>query len=335
VAVIVLICPGISGRRSGGGRAVFRGVATAASRVADLVVLAPDGLPESVFDVRPVGSAAGTQDLLGDLIGVTVLKVAGAFEPDDDQAIDLWLLARHEAGAIQLVYLDADAASRVPMLWYQPHFYLGALGRSGLRCLLWGGGPRATHAYRALGFDVVSLRPGICHVGLADDLDAIPPGNSHRLAGTLACDVRRGDPRWETAAYAAELARSAGFDVRQADGGGWEPTEWLQVLRTSEYVLNLLRPDVRGFADSFSARVFEAADCGALLLSEDFPGLDAVWPRIWRFALPTDSAGWRRLAEADNADKSLMSGLAAEHVRRLSAEALVHLVRVLHRLIKP
>ena len=292
--MIHVIAPGFSSSLSGGGgTSLFRGVALAAGRIGAVrcheIAASPLGGPwrgepgvevtvYSNADALLRGVASGTTPC------DTVIKFSGV-DWGRDSIIDLWLYEARRAGRFRVVYADADGPSRLPFLVRHISYLPRVLDRfDGL--LLFGGGARAVHEYSSM------TRMPVEVVNMA--LTALP---------FLARPVECGHQEWDIAVVVGQVSareidtcalinecRSGGFDPRIAAVGAGEAfggdlkvqnvpacdaLDLASVYANSRFTLNTLRHEARSYPHVPSCRLFEAAVCGSVVITEPFVGLSA------------------------------------------------------------
>lgn len=324
----VFVCPGIGGQVAGGGWALYRSVALVLQHLAEeVVVLGPAG-PMDGIGGAAVTTSDGVLSCLDMLSPDLIVKAAGSLSPEEDERLDRGLMDTGCDRRTSVVYFDCDAPSRIPMLWYQPSYYLSKLLQEGVPVVLWGGGARAVHGYRSAGADsVYYLRPPLLYCGLAHAIKCWGIESANPCKKVVVSDVSSGDERRERVDQLLADASSCGVGTRVVDQRV-DPSRWLSAVADAGMVLNLLRSDVQGFSDLSASRVFEAVACGAVLVSEWYPGIDAVVPEPFRISLPSDLRGWQRLSEISEAELSLKVRGARRYLECGAREAFVHAVSV-------
>jgi hypothetical protein len=340
---ILLVSPGTgAGPGSGGGTAFFRGLAVVAGRIAPVIASSAFpadqqvSAPDAVETVEAV-TAAQVARVVQRLRPRVVIKVSGALGGDDDRQVDLDLVRSHTSGVLRLVYVDGDAPSRLPILAYQPSCYLGALGAGDVPVVLLAGAERAHHQYQALGFrEVLSAGPALADLGVRSLLGCDPRAacDCGVRATTRSVDLcsllTPADPRSDREQRILAMAEQAGLTTVAAGRSSSvvTPRGWHAILSRSRMCLNLLREDVSGYGQVPSARIFEAAHAGSVIVSDDFPGFSGFVPAPFRRPIPEDPAGWRRLADAVGRDRPLLAPAARQHVEAAAeraAQAVEHL----------
>ena len=92
----------------------------------------------------------------------------------------------------------------------------------------------------------------------------------------------------------------------------WHP----HLYSSSRFVLNVTRRDMVGWGYSPSVRLFEAAACGATLISDNWPGLDTFFSPASEILLPTSTSDVRDYL--DSMDETSIERIGA------AAQARVH-----------
>jgi hypothetical protein len=345
---VLLISPGIlNPADSGGGTPFFRALAGVISRVFPTVATDPrsSGLLDSQLEVACARTRGEIISLMKEIRPAVIFKASGALFGEDDLHLDLALGDIHRTTSTTVVYVDVDAPSRIPLLWFQPEYHLSRLAAVGVLGLIIGGGPRALHSYRALGFDhailhdaafvyegVQALAPAEVGVGGDSETNTRPVD--------VASLISLGDARCEREAALLNRAKLSGLtcvsglNITPADDDFVTPRDWHKALMRSRFCLNLLREDVRGFSDVPSARIFEAVHAGSVLLSEDFDGLSWYTPRPYRVDLPKAQAEWDTLATLTKPVTDSMAQSARVFMEKQSFLSSHRLERTLRRLLE-
>jgi hypothetical protein len=283
-----IISPGVSSTQvSGGGTSLFRGLAVVLAGLTDVVAYEPVVRetmwrhPRVATIVHHDPQEAIEQVMSAAQAGDVVVKVAGALPGHWDMICDLELARLRRATNLRLIYCDADAPSRLPILQYAGS-YLDAVLPAANAVIVWGGGPRAAHAYRGLtDSPVVSLTLAVTWFGvpLPDDADHV--GAAWDVAAIFGGDVSRGARVSSLLSALAAQGMTIGFAGREPQNlpagvsrlGFLDGRELATLIKRSRFTLSLLRDDVKGYADVHACRMIEAARLGSLLISDPFPGL--------------------------------------------------------------
>ena len=288
-AAVHLLAPSLSDAGvARGGINFYRGTAVAC-RLIGAVTAYELGSPGEAslpgVDVVRCRDAGGLAQALGHRVrpGDLVVKYVGAAGLADWQ-LDLVVgrLCR-ECGA-RAVYVDPDAPSRLALLGDGVHLRTALRDYSGL--VLFAGGARAIHEYRR----IASLP--IWHASAAVTALALgePPGQAWSHEYDLLFTAAGKGAREERAASVVAAWLNRRPDLRVLLVGHWPAAtvpraravtrrpftgfaELPDLYRRSRFVVNLLRRDFSGYADTAAARVFETAWAGSCLITEPFPGL--------------------------------------------------------------
>lgn len=323
--MILLLTPGtVMAQGAGGGTSFFRAFEEVCSMVDEVVSASPLDSSRAGSAIRRrrvrVTSCDETMALVQREKPDLVIKASGMLAGDEDRALDLSLAGEHYRARTKVIYVDVDAASRLPILSYQPYTYLGDVAAAGVPLVVVGGGARALHQYRSLGFErSVEISTCLAYLGVkavqgCGDCMCTQPDTERPI--DLCSLIDCSDPRSEREQTFLTLLKSKGWRTDQSgQRGRCSPAEWRSTLRQSLVCLNLLRGDVQGYADVASARIFEAVHAGALVMSDTFPGLDGLVPEPFRApSLPEALDGlkdtWARDLDALQLNHRLMSRLA-------------------------
>ncbi|MGK5680218.1 glycosyltransferase family protein [Actinoplanes sp. URMC 104] len=272
-----------------GGITFYRGTAAALTAFGPVTAYeldAGEGGREPVpgVDIVRCPTAAGIADALAHRLQPSdrVVKFVGAAGLEDWR-LDLWVgrLCRDRDG--RAVYVDPDAPSRLALLADGVHL------RSALRdytaVVLFAGGSRAIHEYRRIApVPCWHASAAITALALGDPpgparspeydvmLVAAGHGARERRAGELLTAWLNRRPRLRVMLaghWPADAVPWSGPLSRQPFTGAGLPA----LYHRSRFVVNLLRRDFGGYADTAAARVFETAWAGSCLITEPFPGL--------------------------------------------------------------
>jgi spore maturation protein CgeB len=218
-----------------------------------------------------------------------VLKFSGS-SGSHDRYIDEWLAGKRKEEHYQffLVYVDVDAPMRLPYIVNHPQFYLRKILPSfdGVWVML--GGERAMREYQSLKAQQVWVTP------VAIDASAFCPTSPSTEYATDLLFV--GNPTYGREAGLKRLFFDAAmccpdyqFLLAGADWKelllpnnmrylGYVPSERLPELYSSaRLVLNVTREEMAAYGHAASLRLFEAAACGACLVSDSWPGLERLF----------------------------------------------------------
>lgn len=303
---------------------MFRGIACVLARRSPVVSIEPAHVtPEWASpDVKVFGwsdpqqlvefcSTLGAEDL--------VVKVSGALPGRWDRECDMALATSAKA---RLWYVDADGPSRLPILSYSGTYLEHVLPRfEGV--ILFGGGSRATHVYRALGASrVLSLTISLAWFGIGANTVMEQTQARFDLAAVFGGGKERADQVASLVTEAARLGYSVGFaGPRIADlpssvtqYGLLDGPRLADLVATSRFSLSLLRPDVRGFPDVHACRMVEAAKWGSVLLTEAFDGIDRLFTPGRDAFVVSDEWDFDRWLAINEVDRQVMSISAYRHV---------------------
>lgn len=330
---VALVCPGIGGMVAGGGWALFRSLALVLRRLTNEVfILGPGGPMDDFYGFMEI-VADGVLDRVEELAPDLVVKVAGALRPEEDERLDRLLLGARSQYRGKVVYFDGDAPSRIPMLWYQPTYYLSEYLGRGIPVVLWGGGPRALHGYRAAGAEkVFYLRAPLLYRGVEHAIMCADIRIARFDRRRLISDITVRDERRVRVDTLFAQARSGGIDTHISNRRV-NPVDWLKELVDAGMVLNVVRSDVQGFTDLSASRVFEAVACDALLVSEWYPGIDSVVPEPFRVPLPQNLSAWQSLSGMSEVDFALKTRAARSFLKPAADEAFMEAVDLFQNLL--
>jgi spore maturation protein CgeB len=218
-----------------------------------------------------------------------VLKFSGS-SILHDRYLDEWLTNRrtHGNGSFVLVYVDADAPMRLPYIMEHSRFYLHASIRHFDIVWVMLGGQRAVNEYFALGakralylpvaIDAHTFRPDKIEPKYLTDLLFIgnPAHGRRNSLEQLFLSVAR-----ECSTMQFVLAGAEWDSVPLPDNIrylGYVPSAELALLYSNaRLVLNITRREMAIYGDAAALRLFEAAACGACIVSDYWPGLERLF----------------------------------------------------------
>jgi spore maturation protein CgeB len=218
-----------------------------------------------------------------------VLKFSGS-SGSYDRYIDEWLAyERSEANyRFSLVYVDADAPMRLPYILSHPNFYLHKLIPTfdGVWVML--GGERAAREYQAMKAQRVWATPAAID---AQAFRPAPPSKEYRADLLFIGNPTYGREERLTQLFFTVARRcpeyrfflaGADWDGRQLPDNmrflGYVPSNRLPELYSSvRLVLNVTREEMASYGHAATLRLFEAAACGACLISDTWLGLDQLF----------------------------------------------------------
>lgn len=284
-----LVSPGIASvQLSGGGTSLFRGLASVASGVADVLSYEPladcvawqHPRVESMMHKTP--REAIDQVLEASRKGDIVLKFAGALPGRWDMVCDIELARTAKAKGFRLVYGDADGPSRLPILQYAGSYLDVVLPHSDA-VLLCGGGSRAAHAYRWLtsapiwSFSLALTWFGVSVLNDANEVNS----TCWDVAAVFGGDASRHVRVVSLLSAFADAGLTIAFAGPEPPGlpagvsclGFLDGSELARLVRGSRFTPSLLRDDVKGYAEVHACRMIEAARLRSLLVCDPFPGI--------------------------------------------------------------
>lgn len=288
-------------------------------------------------DVVRATDARGLWDALIHRVraGDLVVKFVGAVGVDDWR-MDLWVARLARERVVGAVYMDPDAPSRLALLGDGAHLRMAL--RDYAAVVLFAGGARAIHQYRR-------IAPIPCwHTSAALTVRA--------LGDPLPPDRQEYDVLFSAAGRGSREVRAVGViqswlrkrpDLRVVLVGHWPKTsivdgrtvtrqpysaftELSTLYRRSRFVVNMLRRDFAGYADTAPARLFEAAWAGAVLVTEPFPGLaNYLEPELECF-VSADLSAAVGMTDMPERRRREIGARAQQRVNADATEAARHLV---------
>lgn len=218
-----------------------------------------------------------------------VLKFSGS-SILHDRYIDEWLVYRRGNAKNQflLIYIDVDAPMRLSYIVNHPQFYLHKLISSfdGIWIML--GGKRAISEYRSMGaskvwytpvaIDEQVFYPTSLSAEYAVDLLFVGNPTFGREVGLqrLFFEVAKCCPQYRFLLTGADWKEMALPD--NVNYLGYVPSKLLPDLYCSaRLVLNVTREEMASYGYAASLRLFEAAACGACIVSDSWAGLEEIF----------------------------------------------------------
>jgi hypothetical protein len=282
--------------------------------------------------------------------GDTIAKFAGAVGVEEDWRADIRIAALAARRRCRAVYLDGDAPFRLAFL--RPRHHLGRALAGYAAVVLFAGGARAAAEYRRLSapapvqvltvsaaqwgrcvVDELALGTGEPAAPLASgrDVDVLVPvaARSSREDGIRALvdrwTARQGLRVALVGDWPAELTGRRGVGVMSFA----DPTDLLPAYRRSRFTLNALRREFAGYSDTAAARLFEAALCGSVLITEHFPGVERVLCPGTECLAGSSLAALRTLVDTPEPVRQVMAERAYRRVLAEVAAASARLAEVL------
>jgi spore maturation protein CgeB len=218
-----------------------------------------------------------------------VLKFSGSSSLHD-RYLDEWLAEQRKVSArpFFLVYVDADAPMRLPYIVRHPRFYLHAV----LPCFdgVWVmlGGQRAVDEYCAIGarqawflpaaIDIEAFQPKPPTEEYAADLLFIgnPTYGRNQMLKQLFFDVAEQCPAERFLLAGAEW-ESIPLPHNISYLGYVPSTRLPELYSSARLVLNVTREEMAVYGHAAALRLFEAAICGACIVSDTWQGLDTIF----------------------------------------------------------
>ncbi len=216
-----------------------------------------------------------------------VLKFSGS-SISYDRYIDEWVARERITNHWLLVYADMDAPMRMPYIVNHPNFYLHRIVANFDSVWVLLGGNRAADDYRAIGARRVLATPVAIDVTAFEpvapapeyEVDLLFVGNPAygREAGLqrLFFDVAESAPNWKFLLSGADWGgANLPSNTRYL---GYVPSKTLpQLYSSARLVLNVTREEMAAYGCAAALRLFEAAACGACIVSDVWLGLGELF----------------------------------------------------------
>jgi spore maturation protein CgeB len=305
--------------------------------------VAPDGLTVCQYHDRE-----SLMELLNDPTrfhsASLVLKFSGS-SIEHDRFIDEWLTVRKQAKREPwtLLYVDADAPMRLPYIVSHAGFYLRSILPAFDSVWVMLGGQRATQEYMAMGARHAFTLPAAIDVGLmeatgttqSEPVDLLFVGNP-TLGRAVALqswffDIAEIRPQMRFVLAGAEwefVRRPRNVRVL-----GYVPSQELPTLYGgARLVLNVTREEMAVYGDAASLRLFEAAACGACIVTDAWRGLERLFVSgeeivVAKAAVDVmnslDRIGW---AAANSIGRRARARVLADHTSDVRIEELLTIV---------
>jgi spore maturation protein CgeB len=268
------------------------------------------------------------------------LVIVGSFVPDGVSVAE-WVLA-HAGAATAFYDIDTpvtigklragDPAYLVPELVGRFDLYLSFTGGSTLEVLRDEFGARNPCAFYCF-VDAQAYVPIDCQRKWSINYLGTYAAGRQAAVEQLLFAVARRRPRERFAVagpmYPADIAWPE--NVQQIEH--LPPAEHPRFYSATAYTLNLTRPEMRAAGYSPSVRLFEAAACGAAIISDTWLGLEEVFTPQQEIFLVNDAADVDRvLSEMDEASRAQVAAAARDRVLR--EHTAVRRAEQLHELVE-
>lgn len=281
-------------------------------------------LPEPPWGETRLYGSADQLSAYEERLSEADLVIVGSFVPDGVSVAE-WALA-HADGTTAFYDIDTpvtigklragDAEYLTPGLVSRFDLYLSFTGGPALKVLRDEFGAREPHAFYCF-VDPQAYSTVVCEQEWSINYLGTYAAGRQAALDELLFAVARGRPREHFAVagpmYPAEIAWPENVEHIEH----LPPPGHPRFYSATAYTLNLTRPEMRALGYSPSVRLFEAAACGAAIISDTWPGLEDVFTPDREIFLADDAADVDRvLSEMDEESRAQVAAAARQRVLR-------------------